>query len=290
MTSSGKKGLARSAKERIKHFPMFSSIYYAKRAVAACRERLLSSYPPKYQVDMAPLIKSFSDYEVLFEEAERNFEAIIAPYTSEFRWFLGRIYNTAFASIDAELYYSMIRKHRPNLIIEVGSGYSTHFAMDALKKNRTGHIVSIDPKPRTSLPKDVEHAQAKVEDVDLDVFEDLSQNDILFIDSSHLTEEALYHCEHILPNLGAGVIIHHHDFTYPYCIYYSDDSITFGEPDVLLKFYMENRESFEVIVCVSYVRYKNPELVNRFVKSYRWNPRRIPGSLWTRKKPNGTVS
>jgi hypothetical protein len=284
------KGVLSRFLERIKSHPLFASLYYATRAAEIVRERLFTRYPVKYQVDKAPLRKDFADYEVLFTESEHNFEAIISPYASEFSWFLGRIYNGAFESIDAELYYAMIRKYRPHLVIEVGSGHSTHFAMDALKRNGSGRMVSIDPKPRIGLPEGVEHTEARVEDIDADVFKNLNENDILFIDSSHLGQEALYHCGQIMPNLGAGVIIHHHDFTYPYSIYYGDDPVRWGEPDVLLRFFMDNRESFEVIVCASYVRFKNAELVNRFIKSYRWNPRRIPGSLWTRKKPRDPLA
>jgi hypothetical protein len=278
--------LPSTIKSVIKHLNSYPSIYYTGRALATCGERLSKSHQPRYQIDKARLIKDFQDYEALFQDSERNFEAIMGPYTSEFRWFLGRIYNTWFVSVDAELYYSMIRSYRPNLIIEIGSGHSTHFGMDAVNVNQTGRMISIDPAPRIKLPKGVAHIQAKVQEVDVDVFTELREGDILFIDSSHTTEEALYHCEQILPNIHSGVIIHHHDFYWPYRAYHEDDPITYGEPDVVLRFYSDNRESFEVIACASYVRYKNLELVNRLVRSYKWNLRKIPGSLWTKtKKP-----
>lgn len=267
----------------VKHFLKSPSIYYARRTMAICRDRLLGTHPPEYQVDKAPFINNYRKYEPLFRNSEQRFEAIIAPYISEFRWSLGRIYNGAFVSIDPELYYSIIRKYQPNLIIEVGSGHSTHFAMDAIKRNQTGYIISIDPEPQRSLPAGVEHKQMKIENVDLDIFKTLCKNDILFIDSSHTTEETKYHCERILPSLNTGVIVHHHDFTFPFRIYYCNDPTIYSEPDVLLKFYTDNTEAFEVIVCASYVRYKNFGLVNRLIKSYTWNSRRIPGSLWTRK-------
>lgn len=274
-----KRILPQPLKERVE-----PSLYYVRMAARIYRQWLYKTYPPKYQVDKAPLIRNFSDYEPLFEASERNFEAVISPYVSEFRWFLGRIYNDAFVSVDPELYYSMIRQHKPNLIIEIGSGHSTHFAMDALGMNQSGRIISIDPEPSKSLPKGIEHIKAKVQDVGTDIFAMLGENDILFIDSSHTTEEAVYHCEQILPILGKGVMVHHHDFTYPYEIYYEDDPVVFGEPDVLLKFYNANKDLFEISISASYTRFRNPRLINRLIKSYRWNPLRVPGSLWTRKK------
>ena len=81
-----------------------------------------------------------------------------------------------------------------------------------------------------------------------------------------------------------GVVIHHHDFTFPYDIYYGDDPLEFAEPDVLLDFYAARIDAFEILVCASYVRYVDPQLVNRLIKSYRWNKRRVPASLWVRKR------
>lgn len=260
------------------------SLNYLRRTVHTYREWLWQSYPPKYQVDHAALMPNFVQYEPLFESSARNFATIVTPYVSEFKWSVGKLYNGAFVSIDPELYYSMVRHYRPNLIIEIGSGHSTHFAADALQKNRAGRIISIDPEPRRTLPRGVEHIQARVEDVGRDIFANLHANDILFIDSSHTAEEARYHCQHILPGLHAGVILHHHDVTFPYDIYYGDDPSLFGEPDVLLDFYAANRATFAILVCASYVRYRDPQLIRRLIKSYRWNTRRIPGSLWARKQ------
>jgi hypothetical protein len=38
-----------------------------------------------------------------------------------------------------------------------------------------------------------------------------------------------------------------------------------------------------MFVCTSIIRYQEPERWARLVPSYRWNPTRTPGSLWTRK-------
>lgn len=252
-------------------------------ALNIMRRRLLKTYPPSYQVENAPLFKNITKYGYLFQNSESNFETIITPYTSEFNWSLSKLYNGAFESIDLELYYSMVRRFQPNLIIEIGSGYCTHFAEEAIRKNQVGRIICIDPEPRTQLPKCVELMKAKVEDVGIDMFEKLGEGDILFIDSSHTTKEAKYHIEKILPNLKTGVIIHHHDFFFPYALYHENDPITFGESDVLLKFYREHKDSYEIIVCASYARFRNLKLLRRLIKSYSWNPSRVPGSLWTRK-------
>jgi cephalosporin hydroxylase len=229
-------------------------------------------------------MKDYSDYEALFQGSVTNFATIVTPYVSEFRWFVGRIYNTQFESIDAELYYSMIRHFKPNLVIEIGSGHSTHFAADAIKENGSGYIICIDPKPRRSLPQSAEYIRARVQDVNTNIFSKLCANDILFIDSSHTTEEAVYHCQHILPGLQQGVLIHHHDVVYPYAIYRNNDPVVFGEPDVVLQFYRTHRESYEIVTSSPYVVFQDPQLIARLIKSHRWVPVRRGGSLWTRKQ------
>jgi len=259
-------------------FLNYPIVYYTKRTLAM--------YFKSGQQDLLPvtLLDSYKEYEHLFSDCEKNFQTIVMPYIHEFKWLLGRVYNGEFESVDVELYYSCIRKYQPNFIIEIGSGHSTCFALDAIKKNGKGNIICIDPEPRRKLPKYVKHIKSKVEDVDIDIFKTLGSNDILFIDSSHTTQEAVYHTKEILPSLNPGVIIHHHDFLYPYNVYHQNNSTVFGEPDVLLRFYMDNKESYKIITSASYVRYRNLGLTKKLIKSFNWDSGRIPGSLWTKKE------
>lgn len=262
-----------------------------RRAVTIALQRAFDAYPPDYRVDRLPLRDDVERYRSLFDDSVANFEAILSPFRGEWSWSLGMTYNPYFSSVDAELYYSVVRTYRPRLIVEVGSGVSTAFASDALRRNGGGRVLSIDPEPRRRLPAGVRHIRSKVEDVDPSVFAELRADDVLFIDSSHTTQEARFHVESLLPALAEGVVVHHHDVNFPYAKYYEDDPQEFGEPDVLLEFYDANRDGFEILTCASYVRYVEPEAVRRLVPSYRWFPSRVPGSLWTRKRsaePGGT--
>jgi hypothetical protein len=61
---------------------------------------------------------------------------------------------------------------------------------------------------------DVELVRARVEDVDISVFKALKENDILFIDSSHVIRprgDVLREILQIIPSLNKGVIVHLHD-------------------------------------------------------------------------------
>ncbi len=277
MRNSYKKYIPLCIRNIVRKFINISGFHYARKTLSMYNEG------QNHGVCKRPVLDNYKEYESLFEKAEENFMEIVAPFRSEFRWQIGRVYNGTFESVDVETYYSVIRKYRPRLIIEIGSGHSTWFALDAMKKNGRGSIISISLEPRRALPECVKFIQSKVEDVDAGIFNRLKRNDILFIDSSHTTEEAMYHIKEILPVLKPGVIIQHHDILYPYNHYHQDDQTIFGEPDVVLDFYLKNRDDYKIITSTSYVPYRNLELVKKLVKSFNWDLTRCPGSLWTRK-------
>lgn len=219
----------------------------------------------------------------LFEASERNFDELVRPWRAEFTWSVGRVNNGAFESVDAELYHSVLRTYRPEHVIEVGGGNSSWFSRDALRLNGSGEVMVIDPQPRVRLPRGVASLRLRVENVDPASFAELRANDVLFIDSSHTTEEARFHVSEILPRLAPGVLVHHHDVLFPYDRYYLGDRETYGEPDVVLEFYERNSASYEVLVGAAYVLHRARGLLTGLVDSYHWQPGRIPGSLWARK-------
>lgn len=223
-------------------------------------------------------------FESLFSASSTKFDQLVGPWRDEFTWPVGRTNNGAFESVDIELYHSILRTHRPQLVIEVGGGNSTLFCLEALERNGGGRVVVIDPRPRARLPRNVEHIASLGEDVDLAVFDQLAAGDVLFIDSSHTTEEARYHVDVILPRLAPGVLIHHHDILFPYDAYYLGDKGLYGEQDVVLDFYQANMVGYEILVGAAWVRRSAPELITTLIDSYRWQPHRIPGSLWAVKR------
>jgi len=213
-----------------------------------------------------PLRQDFERYEGLFTHSCENFEAIVGPYLDEMKWPLGRVYNGNFESIDCDLYYAIIRKFKPDIIIEIGTGNSALFALEAMKRNKKGGILAIDPEPRIKLPKDIKHIKLKVEEVPLDIFYKLGENDILFIDSSHTTAEASYHVKRILPILKSGVLIHHHDILFPYDIYFGGDKQRFGEQDVILDFYLANMDNYQIMTSTAFVCHLDLAKVKELVR------------------------
>jgi hypothetical protein len=115
----------------------------------------------------------------------------------------------------------MVRKHKPSRIIEVGSGHSTRFMMQAIKDEGLNcEFTAIDPAPRAdiaSLPITI-HNQI-VQNVDTALFDQLQSGDILFIDSSHIAmpgSDVDHLFLNILPILPKGVLLHIHDIALPY--------------------------------------------------------------------------
>ena len=126
----------------------------------------------------------------------------------------------------AQILQCMMCTVRPNRIIEVGSGFSTAVMLDVNEHcfSNTIHISSIEP--HSDRLRGLLHPtdqlciyEKRVEDMPLDYFECLDENDILFIDSSHISKinsDVNYIFFEILPRLKKGVYIHFHDIFYPF--------------------------------------------------------------------------
>ncbi len=133
--------------------------------------------------------------------------------------------NNFFETGDAEIYYNMIRHFKPGKIIEIGSGFSTFMAVDAIQKNKqedstyNGHITCIEPFEHPELEKfDITVVRKQVETLAPEYFDILESGDILFIDSSHVIRpqgDVLYEILEVLGRLKTGVIVHIHDVFTP---------------------------------------------------------------------------
>lgn len=138
------------------------------------------------------------------------------------RFFLS---NDSYGHFDAIMLYCMLRHARPRRIIEVGSGLSSAAMLDIDELTLGGRVefTFIDPDMTRLRPllREPDAARVKllaqrVQEVPLEVFAALQENDVLFIDSSHVSKvgsdvNRLYF--DVLPVLAPGVLIHIHDIT-----------------------------------------------------------------------------
>lgn len=134
--------------------------------------------------------------------------------------------NSMFGRGSADALSYMMQFLKPSKIIEVGSGYSTAVMLDTNESYFEGRIriKSIEPYPERlkSLIKKTDQLELQeefLENIPTTIFEQLQENDILFIDSSHVSKvnsDVNYLFFEILPRLKRGVYIHFHDVFWPF--------------------------------------------------------------------------
>ena len=179
--------------------------------------------------------------------------------------------NPSFGSGDAEYWYQLIRTVRPRRIIEIGSGYSTLIAMKAIRRNqmddseyRCDHVC-VEPYEMPWLEDTGVHVvRQKVEDLDPGFFADLSRNDILFIDSSHVLRpqgDVLFEFLEILPTLQIGVIVHVHDVFTPrdYPPSWLLEENRFWNEQYLLEAFLTHNDSWKILGALNYLRHNHFE-------------------------------
>lgn len=169
--------------------------------------------------------------------------------------------NRHFGAGDATVLYCMLRHFKPKHLIEIGSGYSSACALDTIDLNLGSGVqcTFIDPFPALLLgllrPSDSHHVRIikkPVQETDLEMFDVLDENDILFIDLTHVVKtgsDVNFELFNILPRLKTGVIVHIHDILYPFEYpreWVLERNYSWNEIYALRAFLMYN-SSFEVL-------------------------------------------
>jgi predicted O-methyltransferase YrrM len=205
------------------------------------------------------------------------------------------IENPSFSGGDAEILWMMIREAQPAKVIEIGSGFSTLVAAAALVQNektggRKGALIAIEPYPRDFIrqgfPGLSELRPERVERVPMDIFEALGEDDILFIDSSHVLKtgsDVQYEFLEILPRLQKGVLVHVHDICLPaeYPEIYLRKQQIFWNEQYLLQAFLAFNDAFEVLWAGAFMHFRHPDALKAAIPSY--DGQRWPGSFWLRK-------
>jgi predicted O-methyltransferase YrrM len=131
--------------------------------------------------------------------------------------------NGSYGAFDAIMLYGMLREARPRRIIEIGSGFSSAAMLDLNDRVFGGGITFtfIDPEMKRLRellrPDDATRTtliEKRVQDVPLETFAALGENDVLFVDSSHVSKigsDVNRIFFDIFPTLAPGVLVHIHD-------------------------------------------------------------------------------
>ncbi len=206
--------------------------------------------------------------------------------------------NGMFGNVDGEILYCMIRSFKPRRIIEIGSGFSTLVAAQAILANAradpayTCELRSVEPFPSETIRRGIPGLSAQlrvpVQDVPLSEFLQLEENDILFIDSSHVLKtggDVQYEFLEIIPRLAGRVLVHVHDIFLPaeYPRSWVIEKHRFWTEQYLLQAFLTYNSAFEVLWGGSFMHLNHPDELQRAFSSYEGGQCR-PGSFWMRRR------
>ena len=204
--------------------------------------------------------------------------------------------NPNFVAGDAEFYYSLIRMVKPKNIIEIGAGFSTLIAIEAIKMNKDEdanydcNLICIEPYEFKWLKnEEVNFIEKIVENVEINLFQSLSHNDILFVDSSHIIKpegDLLFIFMKILPVLNSGVYIHFHDIFLPadYPDFWVKDKILLWNEQYLLESFLSYNNDYKLICSLNHLKNDYWDSIKNYFPVLSEHSETEPGSFWILKK------
>lgn len=234
------------------------------------------------------------------DDGHRRFIADLADWAREFECpdepTPGRRYygwNHYFAKTDALILYGVMRRHRPQRVIEVGSGFSSAAMLDIDERHLGGQTeftfiepdtVRLDPILTPADRARCRVVRQIVQDVPLDTFAALQEDDVLFIDSSHVAKigsDVNHLLFRVLPRLRPGVLVHVHDMFFPfeYPIDFYRDGRAWNEVHLMRAFLMYNT-AFRPLFFGAYAAKRFADQLRRTVPQF---DRSLTGSLWLRR-------
>ena len=216
-----------------------------------------------------------------------------SPQPDRYQYYLN---NSGFCPVDATVLYSMVRHFKPRRFIEIGSGFSTRLTAQALRVNREldgveSTLTAIEPYPEEQLyhfPGMSKLIVEPVQKVPLSEFATLGENDILFIDSSHVVKmgsDVQYEFLEILPRLNPGVVVHVHDIYVPfdYSRRCTLDWGLFWNEQYFLHAFLCFNDRFRVLWSSSYMKHWAQETLDEAFPLY--SREHEPVSFWMQVNP-----
>ncbi len=202
--------------------------------------------------------------------------------------------NPLFSYGDAIMLGLMTLEYRPKRIVEVGSGFSSAAMIDLNEQLFGGNIdlTFVEPYPEvlTGILPEGSHYRKRicrqpVQSVPGRLFQQLEQDDILFVDSTHVAKmgsDVNHLLFNVFPLLRPGVLIHVHDIFYPFeypPAWILEENRSWNEA-YLLRAFLEFNERFEVMFYSHFACRKFPDVLEARAPLFAKNG---GGSLWMRR-------
>lgn len=201
--------------------------------------------------------------------------------------------NPSYSYSDAIMLHCMMRQLQPNRLIEIGSGFSSCLILDTneIFFNNAIQTLFIEPFPdllhaliSKNEQKSVRLLPHRLQDVQLEEFEALKENDILFVDSTHVSKinsDVNRIFFEILPRLNSGVYIHFHDIFFPF--EYPKKWIYEGRAwneAYLLRAFLQYNQAFSIVLMNTYMEMNYESFFQEKMPLCLLNP---GGSIWIKK-------
>jgi hypothetical protein len=209
------------------------------------------------------------------------------PFYSAERRIRFDIDNNSFSYDDAPVLAYMLRSLQPERVVEIGSGSSSACMLDVADlylsdRRPTFTFVDIDCGALRALlhPSDLSRVSIReelVQNTPPSLFDELSANDLLFVDSSHVLKagsDVSSILFEILPRLRAGVVVHVHDIRYPFR--YSSriaDIPLFWNEAYALRAFLQFNQRFEILFWTNLLVREHPTAASAVLPLENWSRR-----------------
>ena len=268
--------LARKLKRFMLHMSNSSGLYYSGHyysPVPASADIKAPNERVKLADILANLSINYSYQQDLFREMIKEYPNVDLPEVAR----QGKKYfckNSFYSHMDGMTLSMMIRILKPVRIIEIGSGFSSAAILDTSDSmpGYKPYITFIEPDPERLINLIGEEPsiygadiiKKNVQSVDLDLFNKISKNDFLIIDSSHVVKygsDLSFIFFKILPRLMPGAVVHFHDiwkdFEYP--LKWLREGIYWNE-SYFLRAFLAHNNAWEAIYMTDYMSSVNRKL------------------------------
>ncbi len=168
--------------------------------------------------------------------------------------------NGMMPGLDAASLYGFVSLLRPKRYFEVGIGQSTKFVRRAISdQGLSTRITAIEPYPQPGIEDICDTLiQKPLERVDLEIFDELEEGDILFIDNSHrvfMNSDATVAFLDILPRLRQGVVVEFHDIALPYDYPPQWTERHYSEQYLLAAYLLAEGKKFDVLLANAFISF-----------------------------------
>jgi hypothetical protein len=251
----------------------------------------LPELPESLWVESRPMV----GVDLRTDSAIALIEEQLAPYIQEFDPPSARpgyqFCRSSYGPGDAEILYALIRHLQPSLVVELGSGASSHFIHAGLDRNGRGEHHVYDPYPFTvascralgPLEGVVVHRERSERLETAEIANSLNAGDVLFVDTTHTVKtggdvDRIF--LDLLPRLAPGVWVHVHDIFLPYeypRAWVVDERRAWGE-QYLLQALLVFNDKFQVEIPLYAIACAHAQRLMAVVPSF--SPRIAPGAFW----------